>query len=172
MTHAPEVQELLDKQAIYEVVCRYCRGIDRLDLDLVRTCYHPEARDHHPGYEGDLDGYFEMLATGLPRLLGTMHTIANHLIELDGDLALSETYVNAYHWGEPFDDPDKNFSTGSRYVDHMEKRDGVWRIKERWCVRNWVRVEVNSGEIQLPNDDNKWPAAHRGPEDVIYLPLR
>jgi alpha-glucuronidase len=24
----PQVQELLDKQAIYEIVCRYCRGVE------------------------------------------------------------------------------------------------------------------------------------------------
>ena len=33
MTQSPEVQALLDKQAIYELACRYCPGIDRLDLE-------------------------------------------------------------------------------------------------------------------------------------------
>jgi len=171
MTQSPEVQALLDKQAIYELACRYCRGIDRLDLEMVRGCYHPGAREHHPGYEGDVEGFITMVGNGLPRLTGTMHVIANHLVELEGDRARAETYVNAYHWGEPLDDPTKNFSTGSRYVDHLHRRDGEWRIAERWCVRNWARVEVDSGELQLPDDDNKWPAAHRNREDVIYLPL-
>ena len=79
MSQPPDVQALLDKQAIYEVVCRYCRGIDRLDLDLVRSCYDVDAREHHPGYDGDVDGFVEMVGKGLPRMLGTMHVIANHL---------------------------------------------------------------------------------------------
>lgn len=39
------VDDLLDKQAIGEVVLRYCRGIDRLDLDLVRSAYHCDGVD-------------------------------------------------------------------------------------------------------------------------------
>ena len=30
-----QLQTLLDKQAIHEVVLRYCRGVDRLDMPLV-----------------------------------------------------------------------------------------------------------------------------------------
>ncbi|MER2157629.1 nuclear transport factor 2 family protein, partial [Rhodococcus sp. (in: high G+C Gram-positive bacteria)] len=37
------LQDLIDKQAIREVVLTYCRGIDRLDFDLVRSAYHPDA---------------------------------------------------------------------------------------------------------------------------------
>ncbi|MEI6002085.1 hypothetical protein H3V53_34635 [Paraburkholderia bengalensis] len=36
---------------------RYCRGIDRIDWDLVRTCYHPDAFDEHGSSGGGrLDG--------------------------------------------------------------------------------------------------------------------
>jgi hypothetical protein len=34
------LQSLADKQAIYEVLLRYCRGIDRIDMDLVRSAFH------------------------------------------------------------------------------------------------------------------------------------
>ena len=93
-----QLQDLADKQAIYEVVARYCRGVDRLDLELVRSCYHPDAREHHPGFDGGRDDYIAWIGQGLVRFEGTMHVIANHLVEIDGDLARAETYVNAYHW--------------------------------------------------------------------------
>ncbi len=172
MSFDDQVRELLAKQACYEVVCRYCRGIDRLDLELVRSCYHPDAKEHHPGFDGTRDDYVAWVGQGLPRLDGTMHTIANHLIEIDGDRARGETYVNAYHWGRPFDDPAKNFTTGSRYVDTFECRDGDWRIIERTCVRSWVRVEVDSGELQVPTAENGWPAQRRDRTDLVYAPLR
>ena len=44
-----EVQELLDKQAIHEVMIRYCRGLDRMDAELVGSAYHPDAHDDHGG---------------------------------------------------------------------------------------------------------------------------
>ncbi len=51
------LQDLIDKQAIREVVLTYCRGIDRLDFDLVRSAYHPDAIDHHTGFDGNIDEY-------------------------------------------------------------------------------------------------------------------
>jgi len=166
-----QMQALVDKQTIYEVVARYCRGVDRLDLELVRSCYHPDAAEHHPGFDGGRDDYIAWIGQGLPRFEGTMHVIANHLVELDGDRARSETYVNAYHWAQPYDDADANFSTGSRYVDRFERRDGEWRIAERYCVRNWVRVEVGSGALQVPTAENGWPAQKRDRSDLVYAPL-
>src|SRR5271163_4330590 len=88
----PDVEALADKQAIYEVVLHYCRGIDRLDMDMVRSCYHPGGVDHHTGFEGERDDYVAWVGTGLRRLKSTQHTVANHLVELDGDRARSETY--------------------------------------------------------------------------------
>jgi hypothetical protein len=167
-----QLQDLADKQAIYEVVARYCRGVDRLDLELVRSCYHPDAREHHPGFDGGRDDYIAWIGQGLVRFEGTMHVIANHLVEIDGDLARAETYVNAYHWSTDATDPELNFSTGSRYVDTFARRAGEWRVAERYCVRNWVRVEVGSGELQLPTADNGWPAQRRDRDDPVYAPLR
>jgi hypothetical protein len=166
------LRQLLDKQAIYEVSVRYCRGIDRLDFELVRSCYHPDAREHHPGFEGGRDDYVAWVSAGLPGMDGTLHVIANHLAEIDGDRARAETYVNAYHWKAPYDDPGSNFSTGSRYVDTMERRDGEWRILERWCVRDWMRIEVGSGELRVADDENRWPRPQRDRSDVVYGPLR
>ena len=138
----------------------------------MRSCYHPDAAEHHPGFDGGRDDYVAWIGQGLPRFEGTMHVIANHLVEIDGDLARSETYVNAYHWSTATADPDLNFSTGSRYIDRFERRAGEWRIAERYCVRNWLRVEVDSGELQLPTAANGWPAQRRDRDDRVYAPLR
>ena len=42
-----KLQQLLDEAEIRRVHIRYCRGIDRMDWDLVRSCYHPDAIDQH-----------------------------------------------------------------------------------------------------------------------------
>ncbi|WP_268959227.1 nuclear transport factor 2 family protein [Paraburkholderia elongata] len=52
-------QEQQDKAEIREVHTRYCRGIDRMDFDLVRSCYHPDAIDRHGAYEGGVEGFIE-----------------------------------------------------------------------------------------------------------------
>ena len=44
--------ELLDKQALQEVVRRYCRAVDRSDGELFLSCYHPDAFDDNGPYSG------------------------------------------------------------------------------------------------------------------------
>ncbi|HEY3697209.1 nuclear transport factor 2 family protein [Phenylobacterium sp.] len=137
------VRDLVDKQAVHEVVLRYCRGIDRLDLDLVRQAYHPGGIDHHTGFSGPIEEFLAWVEPGLRRMGGTTHIVGNHLSEIAGDVAVAETYGQAVHWGEPGDDePRRNFTTGFRYIDHMTRRDGVWAIQERWASREWTRSDV------------------------------
>ncbi|MDB3856191.1 nuclear transport factor 2 family protein [Halieaceae bacterium] len=38
-----ELQQLLDKQALYEIACSYCRGVDRMDFKLIDSIYHEQA---------------------------------------------------------------------------------------------------------------------------------
>lgn len=137
-----ELRELLHKQAIYEVVMRYCRGIDRLDYDLVRSAYHSDGIDHHTGFDGTVDEFIEWVHPKLSVIGGTQHHIGNHLVELYGHTAISESYCSAAHWGGPDTAGMINFTSGCRYVDLMELREGVWAITERWAVREWKRSDA------------------------------
>lgn len=160
------LRALLDKQAISEVVLRYCRGIDRLDMPMVRSCYHDDGIDHHTGFTGPADEYLVWVEKALRRLAGTMHMVGNCLVEVDGDRARSETYGMAHHWGEPYGDPTLNFTTGFRYVDRFERRDGQWRIAERWAVREWTRSVPP--ETVRPRE-GVGPEPHRDRTDHVYL---
>lgn len=138
-----EPDRLTDIHAIRDVIDRYCHGVDRLDLDLVRQAYHPDGIDHHTGFDGTVDEFLPWLRKGLESLAGTLHFIGNHHVDFVGDgTAISETYLMATHWGHPGQDQRTNFTTGARYVDLMERRCGRWAIAERWAVREWTRPDV------------------------------
>ncbi|MEV0085544.1 nuclear transport factor 2 family protein [Saccharopolyspora sp. NPDC050642] len=160
--------ELLDGQRIREVVLRYCRGIDRLDFDLVRSAYHPGGIDHHTGFDGTVDEFVEWVRPLLSGFTGTMHIVGNHLCELRGDQAVAETYGTAVHWGSPESDPRRNFISGFRYVDHMAKRDGRWAIVERFAVREWTHSTV--GAQLAPEGDG--PRGSRDADDPYYVLAR
>ena len=150
------LQDLAAQQEIRDVLIRYTRGIDRMDADLVRSTYHPDAHDDHGAYQGGVDGFIEWVQQALSYFDSTMHFIGNQLVAVngaDGDTAHAESYCVAYHRrrtrpgsnGEP-DEPGHDLVTALRYVDRMERRAGEWRIADRRCVFDWTRRDPIVGE--------------------------
>jgi SnoaL-like domain len=154
-----------DRQQIRDLILGYCRGVDRLDLDLVRAAYHPGGIDHHTGFDGPVEEYIPWLARVLPRLDGTMHLVANHLVEFSGPRAVSETYGLAVHWGSPADDPALNFTSGFRYVDRLECREGRWGIVERHAVREFTHSDAQR-RVAVPA-----VRGSRTPDDPVFVQL-
>ncbi|CAJ62181.1 MULTISPECIES: nuclear transport factor 2 family protein [Frankia] len=135
-----------DEAAIRRVLLEYCRGIDRLDLELVRGCYWPEATDRHGPFTGTRDEFIDWVGPLLGRQTMTMHHLGNVLVDIpaghdvaDAHVAVAESYGVAYHAGEPAGDVRWNYAAGFRYVDRFERRDGRWRIADRITVIEWVR---------------------------------
>ena len=145
MTESEGIAWLLARQQIADVICRYARGIDRLDLELVRACYHPDAYDDHGSMGGTVDAFIAAADTFLRRWTATQHFMGNMLIEIDGELARAETYAVAYHRREEADGAGKDDVFGIRYVDRFERRAGLWKIAHRVVATEWRRVEVLSG---------------------------
>jgi ketosteroid isomerase-like protein len=153
---------LLDRDAIRDVVTSYCRGVDRFDRDLLLSTYHPDAMDDHAGFVGDREEFYDWVRDmhGTHHKL-TQHYVANHLVEIDGDVAHAETYMiyaALNQEGQPFS------LMGGRYIDRLEKRDGKWAIAERYMLGEWAAPAINSAEGALtpeggPNRRNLKPYA-------------
>jgi hypothetical protein len=158
----PELRRWLDRQEILDVLARYARAVDRRDWDLLRTCYHPGALDHHTGYDGDVEGFVDFVATVMPETLVTHHAIGQQYVEIDGDAARCESYATNVH--RHLDAPDRDYTSGCRYVDRMERRDGRWRIAERFAVRDWTRSDAG----RHYDTDVPGPKGRPNREDVVY----
>jgi hypothetical protein len=95
MATEKRLQILLDKQEIYKLMCRYCRGCDRLDKGLVLSCFWPGAIDIHIGkggkiYTGKAEEFFEGEWEGFKEFTTSQPYLCNHLCEVDGEQALAE----------------------------------------------------------------------------------
>jgi len=135
------VAALAAKREIEEVVLRYCRGIDRMDRELVRSCYHADATDEHGSFSGGVDAFLEWVWKLLARYEMTMHFLGNVLVELAGDAAVAESYGVAWHRSSD-PRPQLNLVTGFRTLDRFERRSGAgWRIARRVAVTEWSRVD-------------------------------
>lgn len=97
-----KIEELSARAQIHDVLLRYCRGLDRVDMLLVRGAFHQDAYIHFPEslHVGGVDGFFDFLTAEMPRFVRTMHFLGNSLIEFDGPtIAHVETYLEADHQG-------------------------------------------------------------------------
>lgn len=162
-----DVQALLHEAEIRRVLLRYARGVDRLDLDLVRSCYHPDATDTHGTFAGTVDEFVVWVERVLSRYDLTMHFLGNPLIEFDPARphhARVETYGMAFHRaaGGP---PEHNLVTGFRFVDAFEQRDGRWRIARRVAVTEWSRIDRESDWWPIPEGMLQ---GRRDRTDVVY----
>jgi hypothetical protein len=145
----PELRALLDEAAIRRVLVRYSRAIDRMDWDLLRTCYHDGATDDHGLYCGDVEGFIDLLREKLPLDESTTHFLGNQEIELEGDVAFAETACVARHRRPARDgSPATDYFGFVRYCDRFERRDGEWRIAHRIVVYEPGRVDAVGGEPQ------------------------
>jgi hypothetical protein len=168
MPDEPALAELVAERQIRRVIYDYARGIDRYDLELVRACYWPDARDFHGAFDGTRDEFIDWVAPLLQRQTMTMHNLANIIIDLDGDRAGVETYGIAYHSGDPAGDVRWNYAAGFRYVDRFERRDGRWRIADRTTAIEWV-TPWDADRERVSRLGRR--AARRDREDPVYSVL-
>jgi hypothetical protein len=165
-----KLRELLDRDEIWSVMLRYARGIDRCDRELVLSCYHDDAVDDHHTVIGTPTDFVDQTFS-YHRQYQTMHhhIITNHTCELAGDDAHTETY---YTFVGVNVQPPHLLSMG-RYLDYLQRRNGVWKIARRVCV-----VEKNfelHNSAAFPDVPPLAPplAATRDRSDVSYLrPVR
>jgi hypothetical protein len=139
------MQELLDRQAIFDCIKRNSRGNDRFDVDLETGSYHEDGlhevgQNRVPG-----PGYGEHANRAHGAIFdANLHSVTMHMCEINGDVAHAESYSLGVFL-------DKGGETGrilaSRYIDRLERRDGEWRIVLR---RSTVEVALE-GKATLPN---------------------
>lgn len=131
--------QLSAAEACREAARRYCRGVDRLDPDCMRSAYWPDATDDHGTFVGNAYEFVDHCMESHKRWDWTMHTITNHIVELDpdGEHGRGEAY-NMTYLQRPTGELDIWFG---RYLDIYERRGEEWRILERVCVHEGDRTE-------------------------------
>lgn len=133
-----QLRELLDKQAIYELLCAYANAADRHDHVKMRQLYHEDAIDEHGHFaKGPAMEFIDKLPEIQKNMDILHHNVTTVNLKLDGNRAEGEVYIIAFH---KVKDGGKGFDVliGGRYFDKYEKRDGVWKFSHRSIVADWA----------------------------------
>ena len=136
----PALSELLDRQAMFDVMIRYGTSVDARDLDRYRTCFVDDVTvvGFLPETIEGLDAYMEFVEGALKRFGATQHMMGNPTAEIRGDSGTLRTEVQATHFLA--DDPKSVMTLWAYYIDEMERRDDGWVITRHELVTRGTQV--------------------------------
>jgi hypothetical protein len=154
-----------DRAQITDLIYRYCRAVDRLDVPLGHSIWHEDGwADYGPDvYQGPGKGLIDLICAQHLHTLHHSHQVSNILIRLEGDEAGSESYVTAtlrLSRGEQL----TQITVWGRYVDQWSRRGGRWGLDRRVSVRDF-------DEIRAVTEMTRHVLGTRDPNDPSYAVL-
>jgi hypothetical protein len=167
---AAQLDMLTSRAQISEVLMAYARANDRVDEELLRSCFWPESLHHHGKFEGKSSDFVTYALRVLHSIKFSAHHISNVSIQQKGDHAFSECHYFAHHRRPRADGTGEEdaFFEG-RYLDDLERRAGVWKIIRRRGLADYSPPAVPAATLYAD-----WPAGThslRKPDDDYYVML-
>lgn len=149
-----EIRDLAARRDINDAVQRYMRGLDRLDPELNRSAFHPDAVIDCGLLKGGVDEFVPFAQDLLAGLDATHHMLGQVRIEIEGDQGWGECYFQAWHRApEENGEGVRDLFIAGRYIDEYACRNGDWRIVSRTLVTDWVKDDPGSLDYFAANPD-------------------
>jgi hypothetical protein len=135
-----ELHDLCARRDIYEAICRYMRGQDRLMPEVQRSAFHDDAYVDCGLFAGDAAGFVNFSQTFLGSVKSSQHLIGQVQIKVDGSVAYGEVYFLS--WLRQVEDGvEKDLFVAGRYVDEYQDRGSGWKIARRRELIDWARTD-------------------------------
>ena len=145
-----DVQTLIDRAEITDLLTRYARAVDTKDWDLFRGVFTADARIDYTqvgGVAGDLDTVVGFLSAVIPMFEAMQHLISNVDIAIDGD----EAKVTAMVYN-PIKLPDSPvWATGGWYHHELVRTADGWKSRSLVEEASWFH---GVPEPAKPADDD------------------
>ena len=124
-TYEAQVQWLVDRAAIHDLLVEYGRRIDAKDFHGQAELFVEDGRVELPFAVFTKDEIPEVSASHLAGFAALHHQYSNVLITVDGDEASSVSYFNAVHVHGP---ETEHGTVGGAYETTYRRVDGQWRL--------------------------------------------
>lgn len=145
----PDVQAVIDRLEVSDVLVRYCTALDTHDPDLLESCFSTDAVLEYDAAPAATPAEFAERAKRLRSLAATQHILANIAVDLDGDRATSTAYVLAMQARGPAEGRE-TLLTGGSYADRLVRTSAGWRITRRRFTSLWA---VRGTDVMTPTHD-------------------
>jgi hypothetical protein len=155
------IRELADREAIRDLMYRYGRGVDSVNLEAVLATFDDPSNlvvqsgsgnpERHDGRKAVEDFYKARAVHNKTNRL-IRHRYKNPLIELNGDTATASVY-----WDEIREEANTLIQAGGTYFDKLRRTKDGWKFSER-LIRLAYRVKlarntdeaIKAGDLVLP----------------------
>jgi ketosteroid isomerase-like protein len=174
-----QLGDLADREAIRNIIHRYCRAADRCDLEAFKACYWPDGHDDHGFFGGNAHEFCDYVIPVLQKIEASIHAITNTVIDLKGDKAFCESQWSVVHrLRNPEGDGFLDYWHQGRYIDIFEKRGGEWRILCRSTASDMDRLvrtkDMRAIMDQFAGLEKRGPGSQSGrgarhPNDPVYV---
>lgn len=132
------LRQLLERQAVEEVLLRYASTIDRKDFTTLRTLFCEDVR----GQYGDVvveggDALVQWIDDMTVDQTWQHHLLSVYHVDL---VSATEAHALTYHTSHQTrrDTPDRCTRIIARYSDQLRKVDGAWKIADKVMEIGWT----------------------------------
>ncbi|MDB5713969.1 MAG: hypothetical protein JWO15_1366 [Sphingomonadales bacterium] len=126
---------------LHNLLMTYARGADRADEAIMRSAFHDGAVMETGFVATAIDEYVPAILHRTRTLYKTMfHSVSNERFEVRGSRAWGEAYVTVFALTR--EKAPHEVTSGGRYLDHFERRAGLWKFVHRRYVHDWKSIRA------------------------------
>src|SRR3954463_2258527 len=134
-----DLQALVDRLEIGELLARYSTALDSRDWNLLAEVFTPDAECDYGslGNPHGVDEITTLVRSTIGDLDSTQHLVGNVVVSVDGDEATADCYLISQHirQGTPGGD---HYFLGGPERDRGVRPPAGWRIAHRTLHRMWT----------------------------------
>ncbi len=151
-----DLQTLVDRAAITDLLTRYAHAVDRQDWDLYRSLFTPDAHIDYTqvgGVAGGLEEVVGFLSETMPMFEAMQHLISNIEFNIDGD----EARVTAMVYN-PLKLPDTPmWATGGWYHHKLVRTAEGWQSRHLEEEAGWFHGVPGPAGSRTPTPATETP---------------
>ena len=143
-----QLDELIDKQLIRDVVENWVVWRDSGQWDKFRTVWHSDGVMMATWFQGSFEEFIRVTIEGWNKGVSILHFLGGTSVELNKHRAISQTKMTITQRGLVDGAMCDVVCTG-RFYDFMEKRNGIWGVVLRQPIYEKDRINPLDPSISL-----------------------
>jgi SnoaL-like domain len=138
-----DVQYVLDRVGIYDLLMQYWMHVDRREWGPVTEIFVPGTLVDYSALMpiGDAvpaEEVVDRIAEAIAIYAVTVHNMGNCEVRVDGDSATAESVIVAHHvYVDPARQDGRMPVAGLRYRDRLVRTTDGWRVEHRRATSDW-----------------------------------